>query len=535
MSKEIIYGSEARKKLKEGIDYVANAVKVTLGAKGRNVIIEKSYGSPTVTNDGVSIAKEIDVSDKFANLGAQLVKEVASKTNDVAGDGTTTATLLAQALVTEGIKFIESGANPILVKKGIEFAVQKVVDELKKVSKQVEGDDIEHVASISANSTEIGKLIAEAIKKVGKDGVITVDDSKTLDTYVEFLEGMQFDRGYISPYFVTDPEKMETVYNDAYILITDKKLSDIKTLVPILEKVVQSNRPLLIIADDVEGEVLTTLIVNRLKGVLNVVAVKAPYYGEKRKEVLNDIAILTGGKVISDELGLKLENVTLNDLGQAETIKVTKDDTIIIGGKGNPDEIKKRIEQIRAQIENTTSDYEKESLQERVAKLVGGVAVIKVGASTETELKEKKYRIEDSIHATKASIEEGIIPGGGVTLIRVRKVLEPYITNPSSEFTMDEVFGMKIVYNALEYPLRQIVSNAGYDPSIVVDKVINSSEFEYGFDVMTGEYVNMYERGIIDPVKVTRSALQNASSIAGLVLTTEVLVVEEKEEKDKNK
>ncbi|MCX7653668.1 MAG: chaperonin GroEL [Fervidobacterium sp.] len=528
MAKLLRYSEEARRSLESGVDAVANAVKITLGPKGRNVVIEKSWGSPTITNDGVSIAKEIELEDKFANLGAQLVKEVASKTNDVAGDGTTTATVLAQAMIKEGLKMVAAGANPILVKRGIDKATAKVVEEIKKISKKLSStEDIAHVAAISANSEEIGKLIAEAMEKVGEDGVITVEDSKTIDTYVEFTEGMQFDRGYISPYFVTDPEKMEVVYNEPFILITDRKLSNVKPLIPILEKVAQTGRPLVIIAEDVEGEMLTTLVLNKLKGTLNTVAVKAPGFGDRRKAMLQDIAILTGGIVASEEVGINLEDLTLQDLGKADVVRVKKDETIIVGGKGKPEEIKKRIAQIKAQIEQTTSEYEKETLQERMAKLAGGVAVIKVGAATETELKEKKHRIEDALSATRAAVEEGIVPGGGITLLRARKVLEPLL----GELTGDEKLGAQIVYNALEAPIKQIATNAGYDGAIIVHNVLSKDEVAYGFDALKGEYCNMYERGIIDPAKVTRSALQNAASIAGMLLTTEVLVVEKPEEK----
>jgi len=528
MAKLLKYSEEARRALEAGVDAVANAVKITLGPKGRNVVIEKSWGSPTITNDGVSIAKEIELEDKFANLGAQLVKEVASKTNDVAGDGTTTATVLAQAMIKEGLKMVAAGANPILVKRGIDKAVAKVVEEIKKISKKLSStEDIAHVAAISANSEEIGKLIAEAMEKVGEDGVITVEDSKTIDTYVEFTEGMQFDRGYISPYFVTDPEKMEVVYNEPFILITDRKLSNVKPLIPILEKVAQTGKPLVIIAEDVEGEVLTTLVLNKLKGTLNTVAVKAPGFGDRRKAMLQDIAILTGGIVASEEVGINLEDLTLQDLGRADVVRVKKDETIIVGGKGKPEEIKKRIAQIKAQIEQTTSEYEKETLQERMAKLAGGVAVIKVGAATETELKEKKHRIEDALSATRAAVEEGIVPGGGITLLRARKAIEPLF----NELTGDEKLGAQIVYNALEAPIKQIALNAGYDGAIIIHNVLSKDDVAYGFDALKGEYCNMYERGIIDPAKVTRSALQNAASIAGMLLTTEVLVVEKPEEK----
>ncbi|SHH36828.1 chaperonin GroEL [Thermosipho atlanticus] len=529
MAKLLRFSEEARRALERGVDAVADAVKITLGPKGRNVVIEKSWGSPTITNDGVSIAKEIELEDKFENLGAQLVKEVASKTNDVAGDGTTTATVLAQAMIKEGIKNVTAGANPILVKRGIEKAVKVAVEEIKNISKKLtSSDDIAHVASISANSEEIGKLIAEAMEKVGEDGVITVEDSKSIDTFVEFTEGMQFDRGYISPYFVTDPEKMEVVYNEPFILITDRKLSNIKPLIPILEKVAQTGKPLVIIAEDVEGEALTTLVLNKLKGTLNTVAVKAPGFGDRRKAMLQDIAILTGGIVASEEVGIDLEKLELTDLGKADVVRVKKDETIIVGGHGDQEEIKKRISQIKAQIEQTTSEYEKETLQERMAKLAGGVAVIKVGAATETELKEKKHRIEDALSATRAAVEEGIVPGGGITLLRSRKAVEKVV----EELDGDEKIGAKIVYEALSAPIIQIAKNAGYEGAIIIHKVLEKDEPAYGFDALRGEYCNMFERGIIDPAKVTRSALQNAASIAGMLLTTEVLVVEKPEPKN---
>ncbi|MGJ8453726.1 chaperonin GroEL [Pseudothermotoga sp. U03pept] len=528
MPKLLKFDEEARRSLERGVNKVADAVRITLGPKGRNVVIEKSWGSPTITNDGVSIAKEIDLEDKFENLGAQLVKEVASKTNDVAGDGTTTATVLAQAMIREGLKNVAAGSNPILLKRGIDKATEKVAGYIKEKSKKLSGrEDIAHVAAISANNVDIGELIAEAMDKVGEDGVITVEDSKTLDTYVEFTEGMQFDRGYISPYFVTDAEKMEVELKEPFILITDKKLSAIKPLIPILEKVAQTGRPILVIAEDVEGEALTTLVLNKLKGTLSACAVKAPGFGDRRKAMLQDIAILTGGTVISDELGINLEDVTLEDLGRADLVRVKKDDTIIIGGKGNPEEIKKRIAQIKSQIEQTTSEYEKETLQERMAKLAGGVAVIKVGAATETELKEKKHRIEDALSATRAAVEEGIVPGGGVTLLRSRKVLE----NVLKELDGDEKVGAMIVYKSLEAPIRQIAENAGYDGAVIVERILSSKDESYGFDALKGEYTDMFRAGIIDPAKVTRSALQNAASIAGMLLTTEVLVVEKPEEK----
>lgn len=528
MPKLLKFNEEARRALERGVNKVADAVRITLGPKGRNVVIEKSWGSPTITNDGVSIAKEIELEDKFENLGAQLVKEVASKTNDVAGDGTTTATVLAQSMIREGLKNVAAGANPILLKRGIDKATETVAKFIKEHSKKLSGrDDIAHVAAISANNPDIGELIAEAMDKVGEDGVITVEDSKTLETYVEFTEGMQFDRGYISPYFVTDAEKMEVELKEPFILITDKKLSAVRPLIPILEKVAQTGKPILVIAEDVEGEALTTLVLNKLKGTLMACAVKAPGFGDRRKAMLQDIAILTGGTVISDELGINLEDVTLEDLGRADLVRVKKDDTIIIGGKGKPEEIKKRIAQIKSQIEQTTSEYEKETLQERMAKLAGGVAVIKVGAATETELKEKKHRIEDALSATRAAVEEGIVPGGGVTLLRAKKVVEELM----NKLDGDEKIGASIVYKALEAPIRQIAENAGYDGAVIVERVMNSKEFSYGFDALRGEYVDMFKAGIIDPAKVTRSALQNAASIAGMLLTTEVLVVEKPEEK----
>ncbi|SHE98550.1 chaperonin GroEL [Marinitoga hydrogenitolerans DSM 16785] len=529
MAKMMVFSEEARRALERGVDKVANAVKITLGPKGRNVVLEKSWGSPTITNDGVSIAKEIELKDKFENLGAQLVKEVASKTNDVAGDGTTTATVLAQAMIREGLKNVAAGANPMLMKTGIQKASEKVVEEIKNMSKKLSNkEDIAHVASISANNDEIGNLIADAMDKVGEDGVITVEDSKTMETFVDFTEGMQFDRGYISPYFATDTEKMEAIMKDPYILITDKKISTVKPLIPVLEKVAQAGKPLVIIAEDVEGEALSTLVLNKLRGTLESVAVKAPGFGDRRKAMLQDIAILTGGVVISEEVGLTLENITLNDLGRADMVKVRKDDTIIVGGKGSEENIKERIKQIRAQIENTTSEYEKETLQERLAKMAGGVAVIKVGAATETELKEKKHRIEDALSATRAAVDEGIVPGGGVTLLRAKKAVEPLL----NELEGDELIGAKVVYNALEAPIRQIALNAGVDGAIIIDRVLAKDEVSYGYDALNNEYVDMFEKGIIDPAKVTRSAVQNASSIASMLLTTEVLVVDEpKEEK----
>jgi chaperonin GroEL len=530
MAKIINYGEEARRGLERGVDAVAKSVKITLGPKGRNVVLEKSWGSPTITNDGVSIAKEIELEDKFENLGAQLVKEVASKTNDIAGDGTTTATVLAQAMIKEGIKNVAAGGNPILIRKGIEKAVKKAVDEIRNMSKKLTSrDDIAHVAAISANDPEIGDLIADAMDKVGQDGVITVEDSKTLETYVEFVEGMQFDRGYISPYFVTDPEKMEAVIKEPYILITDKKISAVKSLVPVMEKVAQAGKPLVIIAEDVEGEALSTLVLNKIRGTLDSMAIKAPGFGDRRKAMLQDIATLTGGTVISEEVGLTLDNVTLEDMGSAGTIKVKKDDTIIVDGQGNEDEIKQRIAQIKGQIEQTTSDYEKETLQERLAKLSGGVAVIKVGAATETELKEKKHRIEDALSATRAGVEEGIIAGGGVALVRAKKVVEKYIDELEDE---DLKVGANIVFKSLDVPMRQIVANAGFDGSVIVHEVLESDDVEFGYDALNNDYCNMFKAGIIDPVKVTRSALQNAASIAGILLTTEATVIDKPEENE---
>ncbi|MFW6122463.1 MAG: chaperonin GroEL [Petrotogales bacterium] len=530
MAKIINYGEEARRGLERGVDAVAKSVKITLGPKGRNVVLEKSWGSPTITNDGVSIAKEIELEDKFENLGAQLVKEVASKTNDIAGDGTTTATVLAQAMIKEGIKNVAAGGNPILIRKGIEKAVRKAVDEIRNMSKKLTSrDDIAHVAAISANDPEIGDLIADAMDKVGQDGVITVEDSKTLETYVEFVEGMQFDRGYISPYFVTDPEKMEAVLKEPYILITDKKISAVKSLVPVMEKVAQAGKPLVVIAEDVEGEALSTLVLNKIRGTLDSMAIKAPGFGDRRKAMLQDIATLTGGTVISEEVGLTLDNVTLEDLGTAGTIKVKKDDTIIVDGQGNENEIKQRISQIKGQIEQTTSDYEKETLQERLAKLSGGVAVIKVGAATETELKEKKHRIEDALSATRAGVEEGIVAGGGVALVRAKKVVTDFIEELEDE---DLKVGANIVLKSLDVPMRQIVANAGFDGSVIVHKVLESDDVEFGYDALNNDYCNMFKAGIIDPVKVTRSALQNAASIAGILLTTEATVIDKPDEKD---
>ncbi|MDD5743119.1 MAG: chaperonin GroEL [Mesotoga sp.] len=529
MAKIIKYSEDARRALERGVDTVAEAVKITLGPKGRNVVLEKSWGSPTITNDGVSIAKEIELEDKFENLGAQLVKEVASKTNDIAGDGTTTATVLAQAMIKEGLKNVTAGANPILLKKGIQKATERAVAHIRSLSKKISSrEDIASVAAISANDTEIGELIAEAMDKVGQDGVITVEDSKTLETYVEFVEGMQFDRGYISPYFVSDPEKMEAIIKEPLILITDKKLSAVKPIVPMLEKVAQSGKPLVIIAEDIEGEALSTLVLNKLRGTLDSVAVKAPGFGDRRKAMLQDIATLTGGTVISEEVGLTLENATINDLGSAGMVKVKKDDTIIVDGKGDADKIKQRIGQIKAQIEQTTSEYEKETLQERLAKLSGGVAVIKVGAATETELKEKKHRIEDALSATRAAVEEGIVAGGGVVLARAKKVLQELLDSTDNP---DIKVGIKVVLKALDTPMKQIVENSGLDGAVVVDKILNNDDPAFGYDALNDVYTDMFKVGIIDPAKVTRSALQNAASIAGILLTTEAALTEKPEEK----
>ncbi len=529
-AKMILYGEEARAKLKAGVDKLANAVKVTLGPRGREVLLEKKWGSPNVTKDGVSVAKEIELKDPYENMAAQLVKEVASKTADVAGDGTTTATILTQAIYTEGLKAISAGANPVYVKRGIDEAVNKIIEKLKEMSQPVSGrKEIEQVATISANNDpEIGKIIADAMEKVGKDGVITVEESKTAETVLEVVEGMQFDRGYLSPYFVTNPDKMEAVLENPYILIYEKKINNIRELLPVLEKVVQTNRPLLIIAEDVEGEALATLVVNNLKGVLKVCAVKAPGFGERRKAMLQDIAILTGGTAITEDLGMTLESVELDMLGQADKVVVDKDNTTIVGGKGNPEDIKARIEQIKKQIETTTSDYDREKLQERLAKLAGGVAIIKVGAATEAELKEKKDRVDDAVHATKAAVEEGIVAGGGTALLQAAKVLDEL-----KEENPDKAWGIKIIKNAAKVPLKQIAYNAGFEGSVVLEKVEKEDKPTFGFNAATGEFVDMIEAGIIDPTKVVRTAIQNAASIAGTMLTAEALVAEipEKEEK----
>ncbi|TDT69151.1 chaperonin GroEL [Hypnocyclicus thermotrophus] len=526
MSKILKFNEEARKKLEIGVDTLANAVKATLGPRGRNVVLEKSFGSPLITNDGVTIAKEIELEDPFENMGAQLVKEVATKANDVAGDGTTTATVLAQAMVKEGLKMISAGSNPVFVRRGMEKGIKKAVELLKEKSKKIEGnEEIAQVASISAGDEAIGKLIAEAMEKVGETGVITVEEAKSLETTLDVVEGMQFDKGYVSPYMVSDTERMIAEMENPYILITDKKISNMKELLPLLEQTVQSSRPLLIIAEDIEGEALTTLVVNKLRGTLNVVAVKAPAFGDRRKAMLEDIAILTGGEVISEEKGMKLEEVDLDTLGSAKKVKVTKDETVIVSGAGEENKIEARVNQIKTQISETTSEYDKEKLQERLAKLSGGVAVIKVGAATETELKEKKLRIEDALNATRAAVEEGIVPGGGTALVEILKEMEDF------KLEGEEGVGVEIIKRALTAPLRQIAENAGLDGGVVVEKVKNS-EKGIGFDAAKEEYIDMLKAGIIDPAKVTRSALQNSASVAALILTTEVVVAEKKEKKD---
>jgi chaperonin GroEL len=526
-SKELLFSTEARAKLKKGVDALAEAVRITLGPRGRNVVIDKKFGSPTVTKDGVTVAKEIELSDPIENLGAQMVKEVATKTSDLAGDGTTTATVLAQAIFREGLKNVTAGANPMELKRGIDRAVAAVVEQLKSISVPTVGKkEIAQVGTISANTDkEIGNLIADAMEKVGKEGVITVEEAKGLETTLETVDGMQFDRGYLSPYFVTDPEKMEAVLDDAYILIHDKKISAMKELLPLLEKVAQSGKPMLVIAEDVEGEALATLVVNKLRGTLKVVAVKAPGFGDRRKEMLRDIAVLTGGQVISEEVGLKLENVTLADLGRAKRVVIDKDDTTIVDGKGKPEAIQGRIAEIKAAIEKSTSDYDREKLQERLAKLAGGVAIINVGAATETEMKEKKARVEDALHATRAAVEEGVVPGGGVALIRAQSALDKL------KGTEDEKVGVEIVRRALEEPIRMIAQNAGAEGSIVVARVKESKDKNFGYNAATDNYEDLVKAGVIDPTKVTRTALQNAASIAGLLLTTECVVVEKKEEK----
>jgi chaperonin GroEL len=525
-SKEIKYSSDAREKIMAGVNTLANAVKITLGPKGRNVLIEKSWGSPKTTKDGVTVAKEIELEDKFENMGAQMVKEVASKTSDVAGDGTTTATILAQAIYREGSKLLASGVNPMAVKRGIDKAVEIVVEELKKLSKPTkEKIEIAQVGTISANNdSAIGNVIAEAMEKVGKEGVITVEEAKSMETTLEIVEGMQFDRGYLSPYFVTNPEKMEANFDEPYILLHEKKISIMKDLIPILEQVAKMGRPLVIIAEDVESEALATLVVNKLRGTLKCAAVKAPGFGDRRKAMLEDIAILTGGRVITEDLGIKLENMTLNDLGTAKRINIDKDNTIIVDGGGSRKELEGRVKLIRAQIDDTTSDYDREKLQERLAKLIGGVAVINVGAATETEMKEKKDRVEDALNATRAAVEEGIVAGGGVAFIRAMKALE------KTKLQGEEQLGLNLIKRALEEPVRQIANNAGFEGSVVVQKVISGKD-AYGFNAETGQYEDLIKSGVIDPTKVTRFALQNAASVAGLLMTTDAMVAEKPEKK----
>ncbi|MBE3518824.1 MAG: chaperonin GroEL [Firmicutes bacterium] len=528
-AKMIAYNIEARKALEAGVNAVADAVKVTLGPKGRNVVLDRKFGSPVVTKDGVTVAKEIELDDPYMNMGAQLCREVASKTNDVAGDGTTTATVLAQAIVREGMKNVAAGANPIFIKRGIDRAVARVVEEMKKLATPVEGkEDIAHVAAIAGNDKEIGQIIADAMEKVGKDGVITVEESKGTQTTVEVVEGMEFDRGYISPYFVTNPEAMEAELENPYILIYEKKISAVADLLPLLERVARAGRPLLIIAEDVEGEALATLVVNKIRGTLSCCAVKAPGFGDRRKAMLQDIAILTGGRFISEDIGVKLENVELDMLGEAARVRVAKEKTTIVEGKGSKKDIEARINQIRKELEETESDYDREKLQERLAKLAGGVAVIKVGAASETELKEKKHRFEDALAATRAAVEEGIVPGGGTTYINVQKVLDEVKAEG------DEKVGVEIVRKALEEPLRQIANNAGLEGSVIVEKVKASDKKGWGLDAVTGEFVDLVKHGIVDPLKVARSALENAASVASMVLTTEALVAEKPEKEKKS-
>src|ERR1700712_5754790 len=526
-SKEIVYTEQARNLILAGVNALADAVKVTLGPKGRNVVIEKSFGSPTVTKDGVTVAKEIELEDKFENMGAQMVREVASKTSDVAGDGTTTATVLAQAIYREGSKMVAAGHNPMEIKRGIDAAVIAIVEQLGKLSKQTKDPkEIAQVGTISANGDElIGKIIAEAMQKVGKEGVITVEEAKSLETVLDVVEGMQFDRGYLSPYFVTDQERMEVVLNDVYILISERKIANMKDLLPVLEAIAKQGKPLLIIAEDIEGEALATLVVNKLRGTLNTAAVKAPGFGDRRKEMLKDIAILTGGQVVSEDLGIKLDSVKLEDLGRAKRVTIDKDNTTIVDGAGKKADIKGRIETLRRQVEETTSDYDREKLQERLAKLAGGVAVVKVGAATEVEMKEKKARVEDALNATRAAVEEGIVPGGGTALLRAQSVLEKL--NVSDE----QQTGVSIIRRALEEPIRQIANNAGLEGSIVVEKVRNGKGANFGYNAAKDEYTDLIEDGIIDPTKVVRTALQNAASVAGLMLTTEAIIVERREDK----
>ena len=528
-AKMVVHSEQARRAILDGVNTLAEAVKVTLGPKGRNVVLDKKFGSPTITKDGVTVAKEIELEDKLENIGAQMVREVASKTSDVAGDGTTTATVLAQSIFREGLKTVAAGANPMALQRGIHKATERVVEEIQGMSKPVKGDAIAQVGTISANGDRtIGELIAEAMNKVGKDGVITVEEAKTMQTELEVVEGMQFDRGYLSPYFVTNPDRMEAVLENALILIHEKKITALRDLLPLLETVAREGKPLLIIAEDVEGEALATLVVNKLRGTLNVCAVKAPGFGDRRKAMLEDIAILTSGKVISEDLGIKLENIKTEDLGRAKRIVVDKDNTTIVEGAAKSSAIEGRVKQIRTQIEDTTSDYDREKLQERLAKLVGGVAVIKVGAATETELKEKKARVEDAMHATRAAVEEGIVPGGGVALVRGQKALDNLKLDDS-----DEQIGVQIVRRALEEPLRQIVNNAGHEGSIVVEKVRAEKNVNFGFNAATEEYEDLVKAGVIDPTKVTRTALQNAASIASLLLTTEAVIAEAPEDKKK--
>ena len=526
MAKQIIYGEDSRQAILRGVNQLANVVKVTLGPKGRNVVLEKKFGGPTITKDGVTVAKEVELEGKMENLGAQMVREVASKTSDVAGDGTTTATILAQSIFREGVKSVAAGANPMALKRGIEKAVAAVVGKISDLSKPISGEAIAQVASVSANNdAAIGKIIAEAMEKVGKDGVITVEESKTMETVLDVVEGMQFDRGYLSPYFVTDPERMECVLEQPYILIHEKKIANMKDLLPLLEQIARSGKPLLIVAEEVEGEALATLVVNKLRGTLNCAAVKAPGFGDRRKAMLEDISILTAGKAIMEETGIKLEGVRLEDLGKAKKVTIDKDNTTIVEGGGTKKAIEGRVKQLRAQIEETTSDYDREKLQERLAKLVGGVAVIKVGAATETEMKEKKARVEDAMHATRAAVEEGIVPGGGVALVRSIGAVAKLVAEG------DEQIGVTIVRRALEEPLRQIASNAGHEGSVVVEKVKVDKNVNFGFNAETGDFEDLVKAGVIDPAKVTRAALQNAASIAGLMLTTEALVSEIPEKK----
>ncbi|MBA3786201.1 MAG: chaperonin GroEL [Acidobacteria bacterium] len=531
MAKQVVHGEESRAAILRGVNQLADAVKVTLGPKGRNVVIDKKFGSPTITKDGVTVAKEIELKDSLENMGAQMVREVASKTSDVAGDGTTTATVLAQAIFKEGVRTVAAGANPMALKRGIEKAVVLVVQEIQRLSKPISGDVIAQVGTVSANGdTKIGEIIAEAMDKVGKDGVITVEESRTMDTTLEVVDGMQFDRGYLSPYFVTDADRMEVVLDEPLILINEKKVSNMRDLLPILEQVAKMGRPLLIISEDVEGEALATLVVNKLRGTLNVAAVKAPGFGDRRKAMLEDIATLTGGKVISEDLGIKLETVTVEDLGKAKRITIDKDNTTIVDGQGDVGAVDGRVKTLRNQIEETSSDYDREKLQERLAKLVGGVAVIKVGAATETEMKEKKARVEDAMHATRAAVEEGIVPGGGVTLVRAAKILDSYQVEEGGD--KDEQIGVNIIKRALEEPLRQIVANAGKEGAVIVEKIRAEDSENYGFNAATEKFEDLVAAGVIDPAKVTRYALQNAASIAGLMLTTEAMIADVPEKDD---